>query len=580
MSRFNPIRALLLPLLAGHALFAQAIEVPMEEGSPSLLVRETPVQKVRLDEKLALAQRIIDRVSDDARRKGATPEWREGLAASLYRLSNETLARIEPGIATLDDAHGAAALAAGQETALGDSSNDLVFTPITPCRFVDTRNVGGPVSTVRVFDTASSGTTYGGSAGCALSGVGEPAIALNVTATGMSAPGYLIVRPQGSVNTTSFINWDAGAVQIANAGIVTTTLASNGHYEFEITGNRGAPQVIVDYFGYFSAPVGMITGDGGAGDGVAGITSGASNSGVYGKNTGGGKGVFGASTSGTGVGGQSTSGSGTSGNSATGSGVYGQSVGSAGFNGAAGVWGDSTSYFGVWGTSNTNAGVWGESKTFDGVHGHTAGGSASGVAGFGDGNSAGLFGSSQSGNGAYGTSTSGNGVEGNSLGAGASGVYGQNSSATGYGVYGRNTGGGYAIATDGPAFQASNQSGWIKAMVVVKPASSGSGSHITRCFNSRLPAAQASTPPCGMAESEPFTGEVNVDFGFDVSQRFTSVAPLQVGFGGDFSVPPITIGACTSADCSAADSTSKVSVSIYRTDSQDGIDVPFTLIVY
>ena len=524
----------------------------------------TDAQKQRMAEKISLAQRIVDRVSDDAQRKGATPEWREGLAAALYQLSNESLQRIAPQIATLDDAHGAAALAQSQEKSLGDSNNDLVFTPITPCRFIDTRNVGGPITSVRVFDTASSGAAYGGSAGCALSGVGEPAIALNLTVTGMTGQGYLIARPQGSSNTASFINWDAGAVQLANAGIIATTLAGNGHYEFEITGNKGTPQVIVDYFGYFSAPVGTITGNGGAGDGVAGITSGAFNSGVYGKNTGGGKGVFGASDSGVAVAGQSTSGTGAAGNSATGSGVYGQTKGVSGQSGAAGVWGDTHDYYGVWGTSVTGdgvhgnstsssgvygisggAGVWGESTGYDGVHGHTSAGTASGVAGFGDGNSAGVFGSSQSGNGIYGHSNL-----------------------------------GYGMATDGPAQQAPNAGGWVKAMVVVYPASSGSGTHITRCFNSQLAATSASVPPCGFVEGEPFTGSVNVDFGFDVSQRFVSVTPLIVGFGGDFSPPPITIGACTAADCYTENSNSKVSVSIYRTDSQNAIDVPFTLFVY
>ena len=548
---------LVLLCLASQGAFAQAVDVGPVDRAAARLELASPAQRSRLDAKIALAQRIIERVSDDAQRKGATPEWREGLAASLYQLSNETLQAIEPGITTLDEAHGAATLAAGQAKSLGDSSNDLVFTPITPCRFIDTRNVGGPISTVRVFDTASSGTTYGGAAGCALSGVGEPAVALNVTVTAMTQQGYLIVRPQGSVNTTSFINWDTGAVQLANAGIITTSLASNGHYEFEITGNKGSPQVIVDYFGYFSAPAGTITGDGGAGDGVDGITSGAFYSGVYGKNTGGGKGVFGVSATGVAVAGQSTSGTGAAGNSSTGSGVYGQTAGTSGQSGAAGVWGDSHDFFGVWGTSVSG----------DGVHGNTssAAGNMSGVAGIGSGANAGVTG----------LSSTGNGVQGLSSGSAASGVYGYNS--TGYGVYGRSNS-GYAMGTDGPAFQAADQGGWVKAMVVVYPAGAGSGTHIVRCFNSRLPAAQASTPPCGMVESEPATGFVNIDFGFDVSKRFYSVLPISTGLGGDFYPPPITIGACGSVECGG--SNSQVQVSMQRPDSNQLLDVIFTLIVY
>jgi hypothetical protein len=491
----------------------------------------TPEQLARLQEKLEIAQRIVKSVKADAEGKGATPDWSIGLASVLYGLSNEALRRIEPGLTTLDQAHAAAAneasaarATAGAVTpkALGDANNDLVFTPIVPCRFVDTRNVGGPVSTtLRVFDTANPGATYGGSSGCTLSGNGAPAVALNLTIVIPSATGYLIVRPQGSSNTTSFINWDNGTIQLANAGIVTTTLENNGHYEFEIFNNAGGPQVVIDYFGYFSAPAGTITGNGGGADGVDGVTSGAYNSGVFGKNTGGGKGVFGASATGQAVAGGSTSGYGIYGNSATGTGVYGQTQGSAGFSGAAGVWGDSQSYFGVWGTSSSGAGVWGESKSYDGVHGHTAGGGA-GVAGFGDGSSAGLFGLSQTGNGAYGTSTSSNGVEGNSAGSGASGVYGQNSNVQGYGVYGRNTSGGYGIGTDGPAFQTRTQGGWVKAMFVYNPFAAV-GSQIATCYNSQIAASSASTPPCGITIQNPSAGTYYFDFGFEVDDRIFSV---------------------------------------------------------
>jgi hypothetical protein len=143
---------------------------------------------------------------------------------------------------------------------------------------------------------------------------------------------------------------------------------------------------------------------------VQGETAGGGSSGVYGKNTGGGKGVFGASTTGSGVGGQSTSGPGVGGASSTGSGVYGTTAGTSGASGAAGVWGDSHDYFGVWGSSAAG----------DGVHGQTAAGSASGVAGFNSSNGAGAFGSSASGDGVF--------------GSGLTGVHG--TSQFGWGVYG------------------------------------------------------------------------------------------------------------------------------------------------
>jgi hypothetical protein len=288
-----------------------------------------------------------------------------------------------------------------------------------------------------------------------------------------------------------------------------------------------------------------------SGDGLDGASSGAFNSGVYGNNTGGGKGVFGASATGQGVAGQTTSGTGVVGQSSTGSGVYGATKGVSGAAGAAGVWGNTHDYYGVWGTSvvgdgvhgnstsasgvyglsASGAGAWGESTGFDGVHGHTsnANGNTSGVAGFGDGSNNGVFGLSATGNGVYGGSSSGNGVEGNADGPDVSGVYGQATNLYGFGVFGRNTAGGYGVATDGPVQQARGQGGWVKAMVYAVPVNLG-GQGIVRCFNSQLPASLASTPPCGFVYGEPTPGLVTVDFGFKIDDRFISTTPSTLDY--------------------------------------------------
>lgn len=247
-----------------------------------------------------------------------------------------------------------------------------------------------------------------------------------------------------------------------------------------------------------------------SGDGINGSTSSAGNSGVYGNNTGGGKGVFGASpsgqgvvgqtTSGTGVVGQSstgsgvagvtTSGSGVTGQSSTGSGVHGTTKGVSGQSGAAGVWGDTHDFYGVWGTSVAG----------DGVHGN-----------------------STNSNGVYGASSNSNGAEGETTSAAASGVYGQADNAGGFGVFGRNIAGGYGMATDGPAQQARNQSGWAKASAYV--GWNGSGYQILRCFNSQLSGLVASLVPCGFTLANPSSGHYVIDFGFQVSDRFTIAMP-------------------------------------------------------
>ena len=52
---------------------------------------------------------------------------------------------------------------------------------------------------------------------------------------------------------------------------------------------------------------------------------------------------------------------------------------------------------------------------------------------------------------------------------------------------------------------------------------------IVSCFNSTLSGAAATTPPCGFVASNPSTGAYNVDFGFQVGNRFISVTPTSTG---------------------------------------------------
>lgn len=56
---------------------------------------------------------------------------------------------------------------ARQETSRhGGLSTELVYIPLIPCRFIDTRNVGGPLVGTRGFDLDLTGTSYGGSGTC------------------------------------------------------------------------------------------------------------------------------------------------------------------------------------------------------------------------------------------------------------------------------------------------------------------------------------------------------------------------------------------------------------------------------
>ena len=54
------------------------------------------------------------------------------------------------------------------QKSLGDSANDLVYKPIAPCRFVDTRVAGGKIAGSRTFDISQAGNVYGGDVNCNL----------------------------------------------------------------------------------------------------------------------------------------------------------------------------------------------------------------------------------------------------------------------------------------------------------------------------------------------------------------------------------------------------------------------------
>src|SRR5438093_3615206 len=125
-----------------------------------------------------------------------------------------------------------------------DVTNPLPFIGLAPCRIVDTRGNGAPI-TGGMFSGGSDVRSY------ALSGIcGIPAsaraVSLNFTVTGPTAPGFLTAWPTGgAVPPVSILNFAAGQ-QIANAAVVPTGGSAS------ITVNVSAPtHVIVDTNGYY-----------------------------------------------------------------------------------------------------------------------------------------------------------------------------------------------------------------------------------------------------------------------------------------------------------------------------------------
>ena len=140
---------------------------------------------------------------------------------------------------------------------LGDVSDDLTYTPVTPCRLGDTRVAGGPLAarTARAYsatDTAMIAAQGGSATGCGIP-TGPSSLALTLTAVLPAQVGNLVAYEDGgAVPLASALNFLAGQI-IANTTVVpsTTTLGLN----FDIDNNSdGTTDVVVDIVGYFYAP--------------------------------------------------------------------------------------------------------------------------------------------------------------------------------------------------------------------------------------------------------------------------------------------------------------------------------------
>ncbi len=143
--------------------------------------------------------------------------------------------------------------------ALGDTTGDLVFTPLQPCRILDTRSAGGgggvlPGNSVRVFSAwgLASFAGQGGSAtDCGLLNESPEAIAVNLTAVTPAQTGYAKLFPaSGPSPATATIVYEAGKT-LSNAAVVK--LGAWGQYDFSIYTERDA-HYVVDIVGYYDAP--------------------------------------------------------------------------------------------------------------------------------------------------------------------------------------------------------------------------------------------------------------------------------------------------------------------------------------
>ncbi|MCC7247637.1 MAG: hypothetical protein IT473_03345 [Lysobacter sp.] len=176
------------------------------------------------------------------------------LSGSGHRISDtqvvDRLARVAPG----EGANMAKAVAAK----LGDLNRDLVYTPVQPCRILDTRSTAAgaiAANSTRNFVAfgVSSFASQGGSAtNCGVNPLAATAVAINLTAVTPSIAGYATAYPFGTAQpVAASINYTAGA--IVNNALIVQTPNPISSFDFTVY-TFGQSHFVADIVGYFAPP--------------------------------------------------------------------------------------------------------------------------------------------------------------------------------------------------------------------------------------------------------------------------------------------------------------------------------------
>ena len=158
---------------------------------------------------------------------------------------------------------GASAMQANQQAklalapaSLGSPGSDLVYTPLIPCRIVDSRIVGGPIAagTARSFKSysATDFVSQGGDA----SNCGIPqnvsAISVKITSVRPAIDGYFTAYPYDQARPlASSLNYTQGLITSDETHIRLCRPACPS--EFSVF-SYGASDVVIDVTGYFVEP--------------------------------------------------------------------------------------------------------------------------------------------------------------------------------------------------------------------------------------------------------------------------------------------------------------------------------------
>ena len=279
-------RVCALGLAIGVALGGSGLASAAVDATISAAIGTSGVDTV------VLANKILDRWQAVAEQAGQnSAAWRDLFGTQLTKMNASILQGIDAVVVDPNNAQASyaqfgqavrnavmqsytLAQSGKGQSKLGSTTTDQVFIPIVPCRIVDTRNVGGPISagtTVNYFFW-SNNVTYtwgfqggaGGPAGTACPGTVNPnggapsAAVVTVTVVSPTAAGnFVIWGGANPIPNASALNWTGPGQILANTTVIPWGGRSGSgpggsilDFAVEYNGPSGSAQFVADVVGY------------------------------------------------------------------------------------------------------------------------------------------------------------------------------------------------------------------------------------------------------------------------------------------------------------------------------------------
>jgi hypothetical protein len=131
---------------------------------------------------------------------------------------------------------------------------DLLYTPVTPCRIVDTRKTAAGIidadsqRNFRVFGPV--GSQGGNPSGCRSPGGNPKAAHINMVAVDPTGKGNLQAFPVGAgAGAGLSVNYNTIDTNLANAGTVKTVTGSGP--DISVASNFSSAHTVIDVLGYY-----------------------------------------------------------------------------------------------------------------------------------------------------------------------------------------------------------------------------------------------------------------------------------------------------------------------------------------